>query len=87
MAFRNYFPPCPAVVGGVEVKEKTLQKIVDDNGLEIVTVVDSPISHDLPDYSTSSIDVLQSAGVVPEKVSPYILEPTISISESENSNV
>ena len=82
--FRNYFPRRKAVPSG-EILEKTLKTVVDETGQEVVYVVQTPIPDDLPDYRTTSIDALQSAGVVPEKVSPYILDPTISMSESKKS--
>ena len=81
MAFRNYYPNRPAIPSS-EITEKTLQTLVDDNGVEIVNVVDTPIPDELPDYQTTSLDALKSAGVIPEKVSPYVLNPTISMSES-----
>lgn len=84
MAFRNYFPH-RQVVQSSEIKEKTLKTVVGDDGTEIVHVVSTPIPDDLPDYRTTSIDALNSAGVIPERVSPYVLEPTISLSGSKKS--
>lgn len=78
MAFRNYFPRRNAFPSS-EITEKTLQTVIADDGTEIVHVVNTPIPDDLPDYRTTSLDALHSAGVIPEKVSPYVLEPTISL--------
>lgn len=82
--FRNYFPP-RQISRSSEILEKTLKTVVEADGQEVVLVVETPIPNDLPDYRTTSIDALESAGVVPEKVSPYILDPTISMSESKKS--
>lgn len=84
MAFRNYFPHRNVSPSG-EILEKTLKTVVSDDGTEIVHVVNTPIPDDLPDYRTTSLDALHSAGVIPEKVSPYVLSPTISLSESKKS--
>ena len=86
MAFRNYYPKPHAIQNSTEVLEKTLCRSFDENGTEIVEVVATPIPSDLPSYETTSLDALQSAGVVPEKVSPYVLDPEINISESNSNN-
>lgn len=84
MAFRNYYPKTSTVPNSTEVLEKTLSRSFDD-GTEVVEVVSTPVPVDLPPYETTSLDALQSAGVVPEKVSPYVLDPTITLSESKKS--
>lgn len=85
MAFRNYYPKPRAIQNSIEVLEKTLCRSYADDGTEVVEVVQTPIAKDLPSYETTSLDALQSAGVIPEKVSPYILDPEINMS-APNSN-
>ena len=85
MAFRNYYPKPCAIENSTEVLEKTLCRTYADDGTEVVEVVQTPIPSDLPSYETTSLDALQSAGVVVEKVSPYVLDPDINMS-APNSN-
>ena len=86
MAFRNYYPKSHAVQNSTEVLEKTLCRSYADDGTEVVEVVQTPIPNDLPSYETTSLDALQSAGVIPEKVSPYVLDPDIQMSTPESNS-
>lgn len=86
MAFRNYFPH-RSVVPSSEITEKTLQNVVNDDGLELVNVVETPIPDELPDYRTTSLDALKSAGVIPEKVSHMLwLRLSLCLNQVKNLN-
>ena len=72
MAFRNFFPPCDVPI--VEVSELREVQTVTRKGVEVDCELSNDI-HDLPDYRSFNADVLESAGVSLQRVSPSVLSP------------